>query len=138
MWEILPDKSRMVAKPFRGGNSGYFVSIKCLQKSIFCCVLLHKDYWFIFIFSQKWVLRVSQGGSILKKVDFLWCSKLPLRTGCSDWTESFCTVSGFLRHKFRVHTWGSLEHLENQLFLKIDPPWETLRTHFWEKMKMFQ
>ena len=52
---------------------GWFKKIKSVQiysASILCGALLHKDYWNIFIFSQKWVLRVSQGGSIIKKVDF--------------------------------------------------------------------
>ena len=52
---------------------GWFKKIKSVQiysASILCGALLHKDYWNIFIFSQKWVLRVSQGGSIFKKVDF--------------------------------------------------------------------
>ena len=45
-------------------------SVQIYSASILCGALLHKDYWNIFIFSQKWVLRVSQGGSIIKKVDF--------------------------------------------------------------------
>ena len=52
---------------------GWFKKIKSVQiysASILCGALLHKDYRNIFIFSHKWVLRVSQGGSILKKVDF--------------------------------------------------------------------
>ena len=46
--------------------------IACLRhmKSILCGTLLHKNYWNIIIFSQKWVLRVSQGGSIHKKLIF--------------------------------------------------------------------
>ena len=38
-----------------------------------------------------------------------------LRTGCLDWTKSFCIASGSLRHKFRIPTWGILEQLDNQL-----------------------
>ena len=45
-------------------------SVKIYSASILCGALLHKDYWNSFIFSQKLVLRVSQGGSIFKKVDF--------------------------------------------------------------------
>ena len=45
-------------------------SVKIDSASILCGAQLHKDYWNIFIFSQRWVLRVSQGGAILKKVDF--------------------------------------------------------------------
>ena len=40
------------------------------EKPAICGTLLHKDYWNIFILSQKWVPRVSQGGSIIKKDDF--------------------------------------------------------------------
>ena len=52
---------------------GWFEKIKSVpiySASNICVTLLHKDYWNIFIFSQKWVLRVSQGGSIIEKVDF--------------------------------------------------------------------
>ena len=58
-----------------------------------------------------------------------------LRTGCSDWTKSFCIVSGFSRHKFRVPTWGSLQHLENQLFKGLTPPGGPLKTIFEKKWK---
>ena len=57
----------------KASAKGWFKKIKSVQiysASILCGALLHKNYWNIFIFSQKWVLRVSQGGSIIKKVDF--------------------------------------------------------------------
>ena len=37
-------------------------SVQINSASILCGAQLHKDYWNIFIFSQKLVLRVSQDG----------------------------------------------------------------------------
>ena len=45
-------------------------NVQIYSASILCGALLHRDYWNIFIFSQTWVVRFSQEGSILKKVNF--------------------------------------------------------------------
>ena len=39
----------------------------------------------------------------------------------SDWADSFCIVSGFLRHKFRLPTKGILETKKFGLFLRYTP-----------------
>ena len=54
-----------------------------------------------------------------------------LSIGCSD---SICSVSGSLRHKFRVPTWSSLEHLEKNW---PSPPWGPFNL-FLKKSKMSQ
>ena len=44
-----------------------------------------------------------------------------LVVGWSDWADSFCIVSGFLRHKFRLPTKGILETKKFGLFLRYTP-----------------
>ena len=70
-----------------------------LYDLVWSCMVPHCPIWFCWVlFGPLWSFMVLQ------------CF---LRTGCPDWTKSFCIVSGFSRHKFRVPTWGSLQHLEN-------------------------
>ena len=56
----------------------------------------------------------------------------------SDWAQTFFLESGILRHKFKVPTRGTLEHLKMSIFFTLTPPEGTLgkifltrKLYFW-------
>ena len=63
-----------------------------------------------------------------------------LRTGWSDWAQTFSIKSGISRHKFRVPTRGTLKHFEISIFLTLspfDPSWGDLRKNIFDSKIAF-
>ena len=56
----------------------------------------------------------------------------------SDWAQTFFTESGISRHKFRVPTRGTLEHIKMSIFLTLTPLEGTLGKIFLTRKSHFR
>ena len=105
-------------------------SVQINSASILCGAQLHKDYWNIFIFSQKLVLRVSQDGQLLKE----WISMMFQTNPCGY--SKLVSQGAWYTAKGISLIWASSAEKTPKMFLNIDifhstDKWE-ISNHFFD------
>jgi hypothetical protein len=101
--------------------------------TVYHCSSIHFSKWFTIVYGQRFYPITLPWENVQIVVGF-WCvgltSKYPnnsarfgrfLRAGLSDWTDSFCIESCFLRHKFRLPTTYYHENFKIPVFFRLTP-----------------